>query len=220
MGKNVFVYGLSGAGKDTVSNYLRDEYGFLKLRIANTIKSVICEAKNLTFDELEELKRVNPELRKLHNDVSQLIDNIAGVEQSSIHRLHQLIDGTSLEFQHFNEKNRMLDAQKCVCDVRTDLEVELLLDAGYFGFFLNRRADEFKQSAHFTEQSHFANGNVTKWESKYGHQMQIINNSGTGHNGELKKYMVDKFGHYHTDGDSETLLAIVDMIIAKENLLN
>ena len=38
---NIALYGMSGSGKDTVADYLRDNYGYVKLRLAKTIKSII-----------------------------------------------------------------------------------------------------------------------------------------------------------------------------------
>jgi hypothetical protein len=51
----------------------RDKLSEDYIKIADTIKRIICEKNNLTFDELEILKRSNPEFRKMHNVIGEYL---------------------------------------------------------------------------------------------------------------------------------------------------
>lgn len=178
--KNVFIYGMSGAGKDTAANYLRDTLGYLKLRIAGTIKQYIFETYGFkNQEEFENAKRTNPEIRKAHNIVGRLIDN-EGLEHTgqagSLNRLDQLIARTSLEFEiHYN----MSDKPLCIVDVRTKDEAEKCLKAGFIGIFLDRRAQEYADRTHKTEQDMFINGELMSLVKNYQEQSILIFNSDT-----------------------------------------
>ncbi len=202
-----FVYGMSGSGKDTVSNYLRDKKGFLKLRIADTIKRIICEAKNMSFEELEEQKRNNSTLRELHYVVSKILDDIAGFEQSSTNRLKQLINGKAFDYQYAD-----FNSNKIICDVRTEEEINILLKAGWVGIFLERTTQEYKNSCHFTEQNIFLNGIIHVLKRNYLKQIIIIDNSSI--------FEKDINCDFDTDGTSEELIKIIDLILKKDNVGN
>ena len=160
--KNIFIYGMSGAGKDTIANSIRNYYGYLKLRIAGTIKQYIFETYGFkSQEEFEEAKRTNPEVRKMHNIIGNEID-LKGKELSgqngSLNRLDQLLNRTSLEFEiHYN----MNDKPLCIIDVRTIEEAKKCFDAGLYGIFLNRRSTEFADKTHKTEQDIFLNGQLS-----------------------------------------------------------
>ena len=140
--QNIFVYGLTGSGKDSVSNYLVENYGYFKLRIADTIKRVICEALNISSEELEEQKRTNSELRMLHHIVSQMFDDLAKKPQSSINRVEQLINGKAFDFHNFSvQHDKVL---KVICDCRTISEAKKFLEAGWTGIFLSRTTESVK----------------------------------------------------------------------------
>lgn len=203
MKKNFFVYGLSGSGKDTVSNYLRDNYDYVKLRIAQTIKQIICEKHNLSFIELEQLKRENPKLRQEHHDVSEMLGN----KESSMIRLQQLIDGRSMDFELANPlKSRV------ICDCRDFEESSLMLSNGYHGIFLTRSSSEYKNTKHYTEQFMFENSDINRLIEEFGSDtMTLINNSNN------EKYS-SNFGYdYITDGSVEALADVIDNIILTEN---
>lgn len=159
--KNVFIYGLSGAGKDTIANYLRDKYGYLKLRIAGTIKQYVFETYGFkTQEEFEKAKREIPDVRKAHNIFGKQYDK-EGLERSNReateNRINAICDKTALEFEI---KYNMKDYPICVVDVRNKFEAELLLNRGFHGIFLNRRNNEFADNKHKTEQDMFINGEL------------------------------------------------------------
>ena len=214
---NYFVCGLSGAGKDTVSNYLVNNHEYMKLRIADTIKRIICEAKNLTFNELEEQKRINPELRTLHNIVSKTLDEIAGFEQSSTNRLQQLINGTALDYQHI--KGYVLAIPKVICDCRTFEEASILLNSGWTGIFLTRTSKEFKDSTHFTEQNMFYNGELRQLQETYNPVLiNIIFNDDLQSEREvnlLPSIEQPLTNYYKTTGDDNPLLEVIRKIVYK-----
>jgi len=205
--KNIFIYGLSGSGKDTISNFFRDEYYFIKLRIANTIKSIICETNNLTFNELEEQKRNKPELRQLHHTVGKILDKDNGTNN----RIKQLIDGTSLEYQHFNKQNGLINKPRIICDCRCKEWSEQLLNAGWIGIFLFRTGKEYKDSTSFTEQNMFLNGNINELLKIYYDQMYLIYNDDDSQS-TLKLNDIKTKNSYVTDGSEKELLNIVERI--------
>lgn len=167
---NIFIWGLSGSGKDTISNLLVKNLKYLKVRIADTIKRIIMEQDNLTFEELEELKRINPELREKHHDIGKFMD----AKNGTIHRIGQIINRTALDLYNLPEdvKNRKM----VVCDCRSYEEAKLFLDAGWYGIFLNRQPNEYRNKEHWTENDMFFNGNITKLVSKYKHKIILVFN--------------------------------------------
>lgn len=161
MRKNIFIYGLSGSGKDTISDFLRDQFGYLKLRIAGTIKQYVFETYGFkTQEEFEEAKRNNPEVRKAHNIFGKQYDS-KGLElsnkEATENRIDSLIQRTALEFEILNN---MKEQPICIVDVRNKFEAEKFLNAGFVGIFLNRRNNEYADTNHKTEQNMFRNGEL------------------------------------------------------------
>ena len=167
--KNIFIEGCSGSGKDTLANYFREYHGYFKIRISDTIKRIICEKENLTFDELEVQKRLNPELRLKHNEVGKYLDESNG----TFNRINQIINRTALDFQH--EKN-INDLKVCVCDARGYDNAEQLLKAGFLGFFLMRDPKEFGNPNNWTERTLSRDKRIVELAEKYHKQMVIIFN--------------------------------------------
>lgn len=202
---DVFVWGLSGAGKDTISNYLAKDYGFLKMRIALTIKLIICEAKGISLDDLEEQKRTNPELRKMHHQVSDILDGIAGMKQSSLKRLALMIQRKSFEFEFISAA---ITTPIVITDARTIEEVKMMLQNGFYGIFLTRRSSEFKQAGHFTEKFIFDEEQFKGLHNIYARNIAIIDNTGDESYNNKIEYPID-----FTDGSTEQLLSSVDSLI-------
>lgn len=211
----LFVYGLSGAGKDTVSNYLVNNYGFFKFRIADTIKRIICEAYNISFEELEVQKRLNSELRQIHHTVSHMLDDIAKMEQSSINRLKMLIGGKAFECQNIGA-----DTDIIICDVRSEQEINYLLDNNYIGIFLNRRAEEYKDNSHYTEQNFFLNGFIEKICTEYNKQIFIILNETCEEKVNLTNQCFENNRIFKTNGISEDLHLIIDYLLQRNFYTN
>lgn len=167
--KNIFIEGCSGSGKDTLANYFRDIHGYFKIRIADTIKRIICETENLTLDELEAQKRNNPELRLLHNEVGKYLDSKNG----TVNRINQIINRVALDFQHIQNPESL---KVCVCDARGYDNSEQLLKAGFLGFFLMRDPREFGNPEHWTEKTLARDKRIIELAEKYHKQMVVIFN--------------------------------------------
>jgi len=213
----IFVYGMSGSGKDTIANYLKNSLGFMKLRIADTIKRIICEKCDLTFDELELQKRSNKSLRSLHHRVGEYLDTPIDIylnnfndNNGTTNRINQLINGTALDYQHFSD-DFIQKTCKVICDVRTFEWSEQLLNAGWIGIFLTRTTPEFKESDNFTEQNIFSNGGIEKlWKSTLDKEKIIIINNDP----EVFLNIYD-IPFILTDGSEEKLILTV-----KQKILN
>lgn len=167
--KNIFIEGCSGSGKDTLANYFRDIHGYFKIRIADTIKRIICETENLTLNELEAQKRNNHELRLLHNEVGKYLDSKNG----TVNRINQIINRVALDFQHIQNPESL---KVCVCDARGYDNSEQLLKAGFLGFLLMRDPREFGNPEHWTEKTFARDKRIIELAEKYHKQMVVIFN--------------------------------------------
>lgn len=161
--RNIFIYGLSGSGKDTISNYLRDTYGYLKLRLAGTIKQYVFETYGFkNQEEFETKKRQNPEVRKAHNIFGKQYDQ-EGLDRSNkeatTNRIIVICERTALEFEICSEMN---ERPICIVDARNLFEASMLLEKGFYGIFLNRCSNEYAMKDHKTEQDMFMNGEIVK----------------------------------------------------------
>jgi len=169
---DVFVYGMTGSGKDTISDYIKAYYEYRKMRIAGTIKQAICEKHDLTHEELEELKRQNPDFRMEHHTFSDLL----GCPAASLNRTHQIASRRAYDF------NIVLDPEKpvVISDVRSFDEATILLNNDFVGIFLARTTDEFKHAAHYTENNMFMNGQLGELSNNHNaEQMIVIFNGGS-----------------------------------------
>lgn len=180
---NLFVYGLSSSGKDTTTNHLCETKNYRKVRLAKTIKQVICETQNLTPDELEEQKRNNPELRKMHASVSDVMDkNCSGEFTHNLVRLNQLVNKTSIDFEMLDKEE--IKKPLFFTDVREFTEAINLLEAGAKGIFLMRTStaeSDIKNKGHRTEKNMFTRikGNPSDMDilvSRFPDSVIIIDN--------------------------------------------
>lgn len=159
-----FVCGKTGSGKDTISDYLKNYFGYYKFRLADTIKRIICEKHNISFEELEELKRTNPEFRDAHTDTGDFLG-----KQSSINRIDLLINRKALDWTNLDNDNNFV-----ICDVRDDLEASKLLDSEIIGIFLSRTTNEYVKETHWTEQNLFTNGKLVNLIKEYDNNKFVI----------------------------------------------
>lgn len=166
---DVFFYGMSGSGKDTASDFLKNIYNYRKIRIADTIKRIICEKENLTFEELEVQKRTNPLLRQLHHDVGDYLDSKDG----TMNRIGQIIKHKALDFQYLSDIDKS-EMNIVVCDVREKKEAEEFLKAGWIGICLSRKTSE--TSNHRTDISMFDNCELDILKGKYPNQIFVVDN--------------------------------------------
>lgn len=177
--KRVFVCGLSASGKDTIANYLRDEHGFAKFRLASSIKNQIVETNGFEgYEELEFYKRKDLQIRKLHTEIG---DNLGDITKKQIHN----------NFKHYSLNMCYLFATRqhgifeicdnipqnyVICDVRKPEEIYFLLMTGHFGIFLTRDTSEYKVDGHITETNIFVNGLYEDMKKMFDKQMFLINN--------------------------------------------
>jgi hypothetical protein len=204
---NFFIYGLSGSGKDSIANYLADSYAYVNLKLSRTVKQIICERLNITFNELEILKRENSEIRAMHNEVGNFLDKYNG----SINRLKQLIDGRAFDFDYISK-----DTSRVISDIRAKEWINILLEAGWKGLFLSRKPNEFQNKQHKTEFYIFDdNEYLNSILEKYNKQIIIIDNN---IDNILTTELITKYfdNIYETTGTLQELEETIDIIINNE----
>lgn len=205
---NIFLYGLSGAGKDTIANYLRDNFNYLKLRIAGTIKQYVFETNGFESQEqFEEEKRNRPEIRKQHHIFGKQYDEDGlklSNREATYNRVESLINRTALEFEIVRNTK---DLPLCIVDAREFNEVETLLNAGFIGIFLTRQnKKEYIDSKHKTEQNLFER--LDEFSNKKN--IAIIHNHDNANIFDSEMSELDKkifsFQTYTTDGSNKELI--------------
>jgi hypothetical protein len=177
-----FMYGLSASGKDTLANHLYENYGYSKIRIAKTIKQVVCETNNMTPEILEIQKRLNQNLRYQHKEVSDYMESLTSNKKHNLNRLKMLIDGTSYDYELLTKKQIDNPAPKVFIDIRGFDEAHMLLKSGAIGIFLKRGGDNNTNKGHWTENGMFATNrkgvsDMTKLFKEFGNQCYIVDNS-------------------------------------------
>ena len=213
--KNIFIYGMSGSGKDTIANFLQSKYDFIKLRIAGTIKQYVYETYGFkSLKEFEEAKRLIPNIRIAHHTFGYQYKKegeLLSKEDASLNRLDLIINRELLEF----EIDKNLDTKPiCICDVRRMCEIEKLLTAGWIGIFLTRTTNEYKDVKHATDQSIFVNGEFMNLlnSDKYNNQIILIANDDKPLIDQETKFKPNCL-NFETDGSKELLLSTIDNII-------
>ncbi len=161
-----FIYGLSGAGKDTIANHLRDKYKFAKYRLATPIKSAIESITGYDTETLEKVKRTEPEIRKMHWKAGDVLSNYGSngaenVVPYSVKRIENLLNKATIDFDMLEKSaypNNIV-----FCDVRIDAEIEKCIELGITPIFINYEPIEFGDKKQKTEQDFFRNGKVYEW---------------------------------------------------------
>lgn len=177
---NLFLYGMSGSGKDTLANYFKNTHLYLKFRCAGTIKQIISEKAQMSFPELEERKRTEKELREAHWKIGDWMgEDGAAVAQ----RIKNILSRQSVEFDIL--PSNVVENPICFCDVRRMFEVELMLQNGCVGIFLTRTTAEDKHGKHSTEDSIMLDNRFDYILNKYKNQCVVIFN-----NGESPEYVM------------------------------
>lgn len=177
----MFTWGLSGSGKDTICNALKKR-GVLTLRIARTIKQVICEKYDITMEELDHLKRFNPAFRELHRDVQVYLEtldkSVSGedvVAEGPMNRLKQLVNYTAFDYDML-PASTLMSFPRVIVDVRKIDEVRMLLKSGFHGIFLTRIPTEHVIQGHPTEVYLPLHEVMMEFESQYPYQIHLIDN--------------------------------------------
>ena len=133
---NLFLYGMSGSGKDTLANYFKNSHLYLKFRCAGTIKQIVSEKGQMTFPELEERKRTEKEIREAHWKIG---DWMGKDGEAVAQRIKNILSRQSVEFDML--PSNVVQNPICFCDVRRMFEVEIMLENGCVGIFLTRTGD-------------------------------------------------------------------------------
>lgn len=175
---NFIIYGKIGSGKDTIADYLKSYFGYYKFRIADTIKRIITEKRNLTFEQLEILKRTEPEIRDEHLKTGEFM----GFE-ANINRCKLIASKNSLDWINLEKDNDYV-----ICDGRSKEEIEIFLEDGAFGIFLTRETEEYSNPNHWTNQNLITNGILYELIEKYPHQILVVLNGGTYNLKKLENY--------------------------------
>lgn len=203
-----FISGKIGSGKDTIADYLKSYFGYYKFRIADTIKRIICEKRNISFDELEVLKRSNPEIRNEHTDTGDWL----GIE-TNINRCELLTNRKALDWQNLNISNPFV-----VCDARSLQESEIFLKTGAYGIFLSRLTEEYSKITHWTETNLFTNGVLKQLINDYPEQIIVVLNGGEYNEEELNEIENNMFSLIKFDTENitgEMLLEAIDSVVTK-----
>ena len=216
--KNIFIYGMSGSGKDTLANFLQNKYDFIKLRIAGTIKQYVYETYGFkSLKEFEEAKRLIPNIRIAHHTFGYQYKKegeLRSKEDASLNRLDLIINRELLEFEIDKDLN---EKPICICDVRRMCEIEKLLEAGWLGIFLTRTTNEYKDVKHATDQSIFVNDEFSKLLSlnKYNNQIVLVANDDKPLIDQELKFKPNCIS-FETDGSKEMLLSKIENLLSCE----
>lgn len=152
--RNIFLMGLSGAGKDTIAQHLRDNLGYRIVRLSTTVKNLVYETFNFkTVADYEEAKRKFSYVRKAHNNIGDEYDTRGEFQagtKSSDNRLTHIINNELIE----NDMVLGFDQMPIVIpDIRKCTDASRLLEYGWVGVMLGRRNySEYRNAKHHTEE--------------------------------------------------------------------
>lgn len=163
---DLFIYGLTGSGKTTVAEYLREYFGYRTFRNAGTIKQIICEKHGWSPEELEENKRENPEIRIEHHTESEYLG-----KQTTLNRCQLLASRRAFEFENIDDPEKQIVIQ----DVRDSEEAEIYLKNDFVGIFLTRVTNEFNAN-HWTDVNIFQTDAFNRLSKEFPEQLIIIDN--------------------------------------------
>lgn len=173
---DIFIYGLTGSGKTTISKYLSEYYKYRNFRNAGTIKQIIAERHNWSPDELEEQKRNDPKIRMEHHEISDFL-----TKEGTLNRCKMLATRRAFEFENIEDPERQI----CIGDTRDYEEATIYLEHEFHGIFLTRITGEFN-AKHWTDVNIFQSDNFQKICNQFGGQITIIDNA-------IKSYLSDEF---------------------------
>lgn len=198
----IALYGESGAGKDTTANYLHDEYGFNRLRLAYTIKAAVTESEGISFEELEIRKRTEPRLRDAHHEFSNKLGN----QKATLNRIKLIANKQSMDFQLLDRP----DAPMCIIDCRSIEEIDACIENGFTIVLLTKRNKTEYKANHYTEVNLLDNSDVLRRLVESG-KVHVIDNNFD----KLTEPAIDTANYYPTDGSVDVLEQAIDVIISK-----
>lgn len=198
----IAIYGESGAGKDTSANYLHDEYGFNRLRLAYTIKAAITESEGISFEELEIRKRTEQRLRDAHHEFSDKLGN----QKATMNRIKLIANKQSMDFQLLDRP----DAPMCILDCRSIEEIDACIENGFTVIMLTKRNKTEYKANHYTEVNLLDNHDIVRRLVESGKVHVIDNNID-----KLTEPAIDTPNYYRTDGSVDALEQAIDVIISK-----
>lgn len=203
--KNVFIYGLTGSGKDTFLNRLHDKkFDYVYARLADTLKQIITEARLESFDELEVSKRGDKYIRIMHNNVDETLrqfyvhpdpltpENI-GYNRAKMIMERKAFDFTNPHILDDNYIHKLQTYPLLISDVREEKIIKMLLEAGWYGIFIDRifNHDEYSNPNQITEFNVFGTDTKsTQYRNelfdKYEQQIVVI------HDGKSDLFLTGK----------------------------
>lgn len=197
------ILGLKGSGKDTIGNYLIENYNFKKLAYADSLKDAIC----CIFGWDREMMEGSTTESRLWREE---IDPYWGV---SPRQMMQKI-GTDLFRKHFSDdvwiKSLKLKLQKIktnvvITDCRFDNEINLIKELGGKVIMVERMFPNWKVIT-----SSYRNGIINKARA----ETELLK---TGiHESEWRCYLYDNIDFYvDNSGSIEELYETIDKIIYK-----
>ena len=180
----LFVCGLINSGKDTVVRQLQGQ-GYHKLRLASTIKMFISDTLGVGHEQLETLKRENPEVRDMHHEISAMMDNFAHkthgnlIEKGNIpvstNRLEMILERTAMDFENHIE-------DYVISDIRAFHEIVTAFTESHTikGIFLlrNNVDGEYVNGNHWTNKLDFNSDKLIELLNEFRERVIIIDNSG------------------------------------------
>ena len=192
----VGLCGKSGAGKDTVADILCEDYGFVKVAFADSLKDVVYSTNFLLpsgirvqdlVDEMgwDEAKRREPEVRRLLQETGQAVKGQLG-ESTWVDIVDRKITdaGTS---------------NVVISDIRFEAEVGLVMDWDGIVIKVERSENSFVVRDHVSERldvetKHIINNTGTSIEELRCEVAKVINqpnDSGIRWAGRQKRYIVN-----------------------------
>lgn len=181
----VSVTGFIGSGKDTVANYLIENYGYTQLSFAGTVKDVVAVLFGWDRDMLEGKTK---ESREARNEIDEWWATRLGIPDFCPRKALTLI-GTDTLRNHFNDKIWIYSVEKklskisdnvVISDARYQNELNMLKSIGAKSFCIERgqwpewyesalkynKASDIEKSylnyswKHFTSKPNVINSNI------------------------------------------------------------
>lgn len=177
-----------------------EKLDYVYLRMADTIKHIVTEARLESYDELEVSKRTDDSIRNLHNQIDldlrkhfkqpEIGEQIIGYNRTKL-----IMERKSWEFTNppIISKKIIKKLKKnpiLISDIRGLELIKLLLAGGWYGIFIDDLFNhkEFSNNTHDTEYNLFEDKETLRdLIKKYGFQMDLI----TVRNSKNHNFLVD-----------------------------